>query len=70
MIICSHLMHHLDFHNILFDTQFGFRSHHSCESQFLLTIDDLARGINDRQQIDISILDFSKAFDKVPHLTN
>ena len=67
-IICSHLMHHLDSHNILLDTQFGFRSHHSCESQLLLTIDDLARGINNRQQIDIGILDFSKAFDKVPHL--
>ena len=50
-IICSHLMHHLDSHNILLDTQFGFRSHHSCESQLLLTIDDLARGINNRQQI-------------------
>ena len=52
-------MHHLDSHNILLDTQFGFRSHHSCESQLLLTIDDLARGINIRQQIDIGILDFS-----------
>ena len=61
-------MHHLDTHNILLDTQFGFRSHHSCESQLLLTVDDLARGINNRQQIDIGILDFSKAFDKVPHL--
>ena len=29
---------------------------------------DLARGISNRQQIDMSILDFSKAFDKVPHL--
>ena len=77
-IICSHLMHHLDSHNILLDTQFGFRSYHSCESQLLLTIDNLARGINNRQhlarginnrqQIDIGILDFSKAFDKVPHL--
>ena len=71
-------MHHLDSHNILLDTQFGFRSYHSCESQLLLTIDNLARGINNRQhlarginnrqQIDIGILDFSKAFDKVPHL--
>ena len=28
----------------------------------------LSRGTNNRQQIDIGILDFSKAFDKVPHL--
>ena len=39
----------------------------SCESQLLLTIDDLARGLRDMQQIDCIFLDFSKAFDRVPH---
>ena len=67
-IVCSHLMHHLDTYNILIDTQFGFRRHHSCESQLFLNTDDFSRAINNRQQIDIGILDFSKAFDKVLHL--
>ena len=59
-------MHHLDSHNILLDTQFGFRSHQSSESQLLLTIDDFVEiAINNIQQIDISIL---KAFDNVRHL--
>ena len=49
-------------------TQFGFISHHSCESQLLITTDDFAKAINNRQQIDVGILDFAKAFDEVPHL--
>jgi len=58
---------HLDTCNILFGNQFGFRSHHSSETQLLITIDDFAKAINNRQQFDIGIFDFTKAFDKVPH---
>jgi len=39
------------------------RATHSCESQLLLTIDDFARALNNRLQVDIGILDFCKAFD-------
>ena len=60
-------MHHLDINNILTECQFGFRSHYSCKSQLLITIDNFAKAINNRQQIDVGILDFAKAFDKVPH---
>ena len=42
-IICSQPMHHLDTNNILSECQFGFRSHHSCESQLLITIDNLPK---------------------------
>ena len=68
--VVSHIMKHLEFNNvnILFNTQFGFRSQHSCETQLLITIDDLARALNNKLQIDCGILDFAKAFDKVPHL--
>ena len=67
-VIVSHIMKHLEFNNILSNTQFGFRSRHSCETQLLITIDDLARALNNKLQIDCGILDFAKAFDKVPHL--
>ena len=40
----------------------------SCESQLIETTQDLANGLNRREQIDCILLDFSKAFDKVPHL--
>ena len=66
-IIHSQIIHHLDANNILTHCQFGFRKKRSCDSQLLLTVDDLARGLRDRQQIDAILLDFSKAFDKVPH---
>ena len=32
-----------------------------------MTVDDLARGLNEKQQVDAILLDFSKAFDKVPN---
>ena len=38
----------------------------SCESQLILAIQDLAKGIDAREQHDVILLDFSKAFDKVP----
>ena len=66
-VLVSQVIHHLETNNILVETQFGFKANHSCESQLLLTIDDLARAVDKRLQVDYSILDFSKAFDKVLH---
>ena len=61
-IIHSNIMHHFDTHSILTDKQHGFRSKHSTESQVILTVQDLAH-----KQVDMIIMDFSKAFDVVPH---
>ena len=66
-IVCSNIMQHLDKHNILHDAQHGFRKRRSCESQLIITINDLARNIDSKGQTDVILLDFSKAFDKVPH---
>ena len=60
-------MGHLDNNHLLSDVQHGFRKKCSCESQLILTIQDLANGLNDGEQIDAILLDFSKAFDKVAH---
>ena len=38
---------------------------HSCEAQLLIVTDDFAKALNNRQQVDIGILDLSKAFDRV-----
>ena len=59
-------MSHLENHKILTDMQHGFRKKRSCESQLILTIDDLARNMDNKHQTDAVLLDFSKAFDKVP----
>ena len=66
-IIHSHIIQHFDSNNILTNTQHGFRKKRSCETQLITTIHDLAKGLNDGQQIDSILLDFSKAFDKVCH---
>ena len=66
-IIHSHVMSFLDANNLLTDQQHGFRKKRSCESQLITTVQELAAGLNNKQQIDAILLDFSKAFDKVPH---
>jgi len=66
-IVYSHIFKHLTAHNILADNQHRFRKHHSCNSQLLSTIEDYSLHLDSGAQIDAIFLDFSKAFDKVPH---
>ena len=66
-IITNQIMKHLESNNILTDVQYGFRSMRSCEAQLFLTIDDFARAVDKKLQVDVAILDFAKAFDKVSH---
>ena len=60
-------MKHLDNHNILVDIQHGFRWRRSCEFQLIITAQDLASILNRHSQADEEVLNFAKAFDKVPH---
>ena len=66
-IISSHIMSHLDRYNILNDSQHGFRKRRGCDTQLLLTTSDLAYSMDKKKQVDAVLLDFSKAFDRVPH---
>ena len=66
-IIFRHIMDHLEKYNILSHFQHGFRTKHSCESQLIITIEDLTRNLDNSYQTDLQILDFQKAFDTVPH---
>ena len=47
--------------------QNGFRAKDSYESQLLLTTEDLVQNYEDKIQTDLIVLDYSKAFDVVPH---
>ncbi len=60
-------MDHLDNQNILNENQHGFRAKRSCESQLLMTTNDITKWMNINIQVDIAIIDFAKAFDKVAH---
>ena len=65
--ICKNIMTHFTKNKILTPVQHGFRAEHSCESQLLLTTEDLVQNYEDKTQTDLIVLDFSKAFDVVPH---
>ena len=67
-IILSHVSKHLAYHDILINEQHGFRKLFSCETQLITAINDWAKSINQKKQTDVILLDFSKAFDSVPHL--
>ena len=71
-IIVSNINKHLTFESILADCQHGFRSQRSCETQLVQFFHDLVsnldRALNrNHRQTDVIIMDFAKAFDKVPH---
>jgi hypothetical protein len=67
-IIAHEIRLFLDAHNLLAECQHGFRKKHSCESQLIHTLSDLAIFNNSNTQVDVIVLDFSKAFDTVSHV--
>ena len=65
-------MQHLSEHDIQVESQRGFRSGRSCETQLQQFIHDLRENLDGthnrgHKQTDLIIMDFAKAFDKVPH---
>ena len=66
-IVCHELHSHFDRNNVLTNVNHGFRSGFSCETQLTITTDDLTKNNEKGIQTDVAILDFSKAFDTVPH---
>ena len=66
-IVCSNIMSHLEKHKLLSDKQHAFRKWHSCETQLATVINDYAKILDNKGQVDTFILDFEKAFDTPPH---
>ena len=66
-VLCSHIRNHLDKYNALSPYQHGFWKKLSCESQLLMTSHDLLSRLDHKDEVDVDILAFSKAFDVVPH---
>ena len=60
-------MKHLESNNILYKLQHGFRAKRSTETQLLTFVHDLYKNLRDNMQTDVIVMDFAKAFDKVPH---
>ena len=66
-VVASAMMDHFDSHRVLTDNQHGFRKGRSCETQLLEFVDEIVGQMESGSQIDILIMDFAKAFDKVNH---
>jgi len=64
-IIYSCISDHLKHCQVLCDH--GFQQHRSCKIQLIVTVHDFAQSLNQGGQCDALLLDFCKAFDKVPH---
>ena len=68
-IICEHMLNQLK-NKILSPLQHRFCNSHSFESQLILVMHEIMRHLDSKQQTDLIILDFSKAFDTVFHNIN
>jgi hypothetical protein len=60
-------MKHSSLNNILHPNQHGFRQKKSCETQLIEFISEAAETLKEGKQMDVLVMDFSKAFDKVGH---
>ena len=61
------LMNHLMTNCLLNTSQHGFMKRKSCLTNLVDYLDKLTKLIDDGHNVDVLYLDFSKAFDKVPH---
>jgi len=66
-IIAGYLWQVWDKNDWLYERQHGFRRGYSCESQVITVCQDIADSLDEGVGIDAIIIDFSKAFDLVPH---
>ena len=71
-ILVSNINKHLTLDSILADCQHGFRSQRSFETQLVQFVHDIISNLDGavnrgHKQIDLIIMNFAKAFDKVPH---
>ena len=66
-IVTKHIMKHLECNNILYKLQHGFRANRSTQTQLLTFVQDLYKNLHDKKQTVVIVMDFAKAFDKVPH---
>jgi len=51
----------------LYEGQHGFRTGYSCESQIITVCQDISDVLDEATRLGAIIIDFSKAFDLVPH---
>ena len=66
-IVRGRIIEHINCNNLFDSRQHGFISGRSCFTNLLQTMDAWTKLIEDGEDLDAVYLDFSKAFDTVPH---
>ena len=66
-IMLENILEHTDRNNIIHCDQHGFQSGCSCVTQLIECLYDWTQNHDEGKETDIIYLDFSKAFDSVPH---
>ena len=67
-ILRDKINNHLKQHSLIADSQHGFSSGLSCQTNLLTFFDKIVDNMDQGNTVDVIYLDFQKAFDKVPHL--
>ena len=60
-VLFSQIMRHYTRHKFINPLQHGFQKGLSCETQLATTVDQLQKRLDDKQQVDLIILDFQKS---------
>ena len=66
-LVRSKMMSFLDENDIITNCQHGFIKKKSCFTNLLTTLEDWTSAVDQDYGVDVAYLDFSKAFDSVPH---
>jgi hypothetical protein len=66
-VVASYLRQVWDKNDWMYEGQHGFRPGYSYDSQVIAVCQDIADSLDNGDKIDTIIVDFSKAFDLVPH---
>ncbi|CAH8603599.1 unnamed protein product [Dicrocoelium dendriticum] len=67
-LVRDSLESHLNIFNLLSNVQHGFRKGFSCLTNLLVARENWADAVDNGHTLDVLFVDFSKAFDKEPHL--
>jgi len=66
-VIRDVITEHLDRYKLIRDSQHGFRRRRSCTTNILEFLGVVTNVVNQKGNVDVIFLDFTKAFDRVPH---
>ena len=66
-IVRDHIMKFLRTNEIITPSQHGFVTNKACMTNLLETLDIITDAVNKGKSVDLVLLDFAKAFDKVSH---